>query len=229
MLDDHEDYNEEGNTIVAKSTPPEPKARFTLDARPANRRHLRHRRSKSYWIPILALLIGIEAVPLLALHARLSIAKKDKALLVRSLQDGAVEKQNLRSRESKLRDEIAGQVHSRLPALRPMEFDRVIPIEEGPLKNVMFTESGPGEHKISEYRIVLSNPTSSALRLHLEILLFNQAGIQFGRARVGGDRDTPAWVNLDPGETRSYSDKLDWGEQNLLPSYFMLRYFPQPR
>jgi hypothetical protein len=191
------------------------------------RRHIRHRRSKTYWVPLLCALIAAEALALAAIHARSGIAEKDAIALARSLKEGALELEALQAQARKLRDEVGQQAKARLPALRPVEFDRVIPLpEEAFIRNITFTESGTGGHKISEYRVVLENPTPAAVRLRLEILLFDQAGIQIGRGRVGGSRDTASPIFLDAAEVRTYSDRIELDDDNLTPSFYMARLAP---
>jgi hypothetical protein len=190
---------------------------------PLHKRHYR-RHTKTFWAPLMLMLGGIELAFLLMIHARSSVVKQEKAQLAQSIQSGAEEREVLQAKAFKLKGVLDERVRTRLPGLRAVEFDRVIPLEEGPLKNIMFTQAGLDQDQDTEYRIVLSNPNATPARLQVEILLFNQAGIQTGRALVGkGSQNAPAPINLDGNETRAYSDKMETGEGHQGPTYFLAR------
>lgn len=222
----------EAGELPALALPAQPSQEAALPEAPfplPQRRHPLHRRqhrrhTRTLWAPLMLLVGGIELALLLTIHARYSIVKEEKAQLAQSIQSGAQERETLQAKAFKLKGLLDEQVRTRLPELRAVEFDRVIPLEEGPLKNIMFTQAGLDQDQETEYRIVLSNPSASPARLQVEILLFNQAGVQTGRALVGKDSgNTPAPLSLDGNETRAYSNKIEAGEDYLGPAYFMAR------
>jgi len=194
--------------------------------RERKRHRIRYSRPRSPWIGMLIFLIGVEFAMLVALRAHISIAEKDQIALNRSIKEGAVELDLLRSQIGKLREDVAKKVYTRLPNLHPIVFDQVIPVESDQVKNIMFSESGIGEERFTEYRIVLYNTSPIVVRTRIDLMLFNQAGVQVGRARIGGTQDTPFTIVLDPSEVRSYSDKIEIEEEHITPIYFMMRSYP---
>lgn len=202
-----------------------PEAPFPLlqSRHPLHRRQYR-RHTRTFWVPLIFLVGGIELALLLTIQARSNVVKQEKVQLVQSIQSGAQERETLQAKAFKLKGALDERVRARLPGLRAVEFDRVIPLEEGPIKNIMFTQAGLDQDQETEYRIVLSNPSASPAHLQVEILLFNQAGVQTGRAQVGKDaKNMPAPLSLDGNETRAYSDKIEAGEGYLGPAYFLAR------
>jgi hypothetical protein len=114
-------------------------------------------------------------------------------------------------------------VKGRIPELLPFEYDVAIDINEQNIRNIIFTLAKNGRKKTYEYRVVLSNETLAVILPKLEILVFNDIGIQIGMAQVtysnatsGADRPS-----LDPGEVRSYTAAINLTRDEE-PRYFLL-------
>jgi hypothetical protein len=104
-----------------------------------------------------------------------------------------------------------------------MKFDEAIPLGNEYVRNVIFTLVKNGNKKMYEYRLVLSNDGLSVVRPRVEILLFNNLGIQIGNTLVNaGNATTSARrATLEPGEVRSYSDNIDTLREGE-PRYFLV-------
>lgn len=233
MTDQNAPDTPEMDPLIAQPAPasappdiPRPPVHSGSRRRVRTRERIRYSRPRSLWIGILLFLIGIETAVLLAIHANINMEKTEQQTLNATLKNGDKEIKELNAQVVEMTELIAKQVYARLPGLRPLAFDRVIPIDAGQVKNIMFTQSGIGDEQSTEYRVVLYNPGSATTRAHMEIMLFNQAGVQSGRADVGGNELGPAPIVLDPGEIRSYSDKIGLETGQNAPFYFMLRERP---
>ncbi len=114
-------------------------------------------------------------------------------------------------------------VQGRIPALLPLKYDEAITVDEEYIRNIIFTLVKNGKKRNYEYRLVMHNDSLSVIRPVVEILLFNDIGIQIGVAKVkymdaasGTERSV-----LDPGEVRSYTSSIDLLRDEE-PSYFLL-------
>ena len=118
------------------------------------------------------------------------------------------------------RDEL---VENRFPGLIPLNYDAAIPINDKYIRNIIFTLVSNGREKYYEYRMVMHNETLSVIKPKVEILLFDDVGIQVGRAVISKmDATTEAdRADLDPGEVRSYSSTVNL-VRNSEPKYFLL-------
>jgi len=114
-------------------------------------------------------------------------------------------------------------VQERIPGLTPLTYDNTINVENEYVRNIIFTLAKSGKKNIYEYRLVLQNNTLSIARPKAEILLFNDVGVQIGRALVERNHatQTDARATLDPGEVRSYTAAINL-IRNEEPSYFLL-------
>ncbi|MGB5339710.1 MAG: hypothetical protein WBO06_11520 [Gammaproteobacteria bacterium] len=114
-------------------------------------------------------------------------------------------------------------VKGRIPELLPVEFDVAIDINEQNIRNIIFTLARNGSNKIYEYRIVLNNETLAIIHPKVEILAFNDVGIQIGMAQISTSDATSGSgrPSLDPGEVRSYTGVIQL-TRNEEPRYFLL-------
>jgi len=114
-------------------------------------------------------------------------------------------------------------VESRLPGLRPLEFDTIVQISEQYVKNVIFALSKDGNKTSYEYRFVLFNPKITPVFPRMKLLLFNDRGLQVGGSDVTltGEASEGRVRSLGPGEIRSYNGSTEV-TSNSKPTYFML-------
>lgn len=183
----------------------------------------RHRSSKTRLVRLLGAILTIETALLLAAYVRMSVAEKENIELVAAERKQAEELEILRPQVEKLREDIAAMTEARLPNLRRLEFDQVLSIDQGYVKNVVFSIAGKGDQKHYEYKLVIHNGGLNLVHLRVDILLFDRVGIQVGQARIGVQKDgTHTLDMLDRGEIRSYSSNIELTDRTQ-PEYFRLR------
>jgi hypothetical protein len=114
-------------------------------------------------------------------------------------------------------------VQGRIPGLRPLEFDSVLPIGEGPVRNVSFNLTRTRQEPVYEYRLVVHNDGDEPIEPWVSVALFDRLGVQIGRARVGFENplDADGRRSLMPGEIRAYSGKVQV-EGDAPPAYFRI-------
>jgi hypothetical protein len=189
------------------------------------RRHgrRRHHTSKTRLIVVLGLILVLETALLLAAYIRMSVADKENMELAAAERKQAEELAMLRPQVDRLREELKALTESRLPGLQRLEFDKVIPIDQDYVKNVVFSMAGKGDQKHYEYKLVLHNGALNLVHPQVDILFFDRVGIQVGLARIGVQKDgTPTLEMMDRGEIRSFSSSVELTGE-VQPEYFRLR------
>ena len=122
-----------------------------------------------------------------------------------------------------LRVQLDELVRGRIPNLQPLEFDVTVASDQRYFKNISFTLTGTQTNKRYEYRVVLNNDSTSTVRPHVTIFLFDSFGAQV-EARSLTLEDATSDVEtsgLKPGETRAYSNHIDLA-RDAEPSYFLV-------
>jgi hypothetical protein len=183
----------------------------------------RHRSSKLKIILLLGTVVAIETVLVLVLFIQMSLLDQENLALALAEKKHAAELAELQPQLEKLRKDLAEMTLSRLPGLTPLEFDKVIPVEDRYVKNIVFTLAGKGDDKSYEFKIVTHNATLTLIHPQVDVLFFDRAGIQVGVARIGVQPDgTPTLDVLDRGEIRSFSSKIELAD-DAAPAYFRLK------
>lgn len=195
-------------------------------------RYLKRRRSRRShrrsWSPRSRLLLGIVVVLLLfdffgAIH--LYALHQENATLRANLEQSRQELAKLQPEAKRLREDLAQLLQERLPRLKKLEYDQVIPLNDGYLKNITFTRIKDNKFNGYEYKLVLENRTVIKIWPELTVYFFNDSGIQVGASAIGGEGDK-SFVplgSLGPGQTRSYSATLAMQEGDETPAYFMIK------
>jgi hypothetical protein len=123
-----------------------------------------------------------------------------------------------------LRVDLEKLIRGKLPLLRELEYDQVLPLDEAYLKNVTFTEIISRDNRTHEYKLVVQNNTVTPLWPEIQLLVFNELGIQIGNSEIGTRRPNALKAgSLDVGEVRSYSASIQLTDKDAKPSYFMIR------
>lgn len=147
-------------------------------------------------------------------------AETEQALLEFRIQEKTLNTTN--SELETVRNERDALVQGRIPGLMPLAYDETITADNKYIRNIVFTMVKTGNKETYEYRLVMHNDTLSVIHPKVEILLFNDIGIQIGLAQVENTASTGTGrSSLDPGEVRSYTATI-----NLIrdeePHYFLL-------
>ena len=99
--------------------------------------------------------------------------------------------------------QLEAAVEGRFPQLRRLEFDKVLPLHKGMVKNILFTLITKSDNNRYEYKIVMDNDSNSMAAPEVKVLLFGELGVQLGMDEVAKQE------SLLRGETRSYSSIID--------------------
>jgi len=179
--------------------------------------------SKFKLIVILAVCFAFESMYLLFSYISMNMLEYENLDLNLAERKQTQELETLRPEFKKLGSDIAMLNESRLPDLIPLEVDKVIEMDKDYVKNIVFTASGKGEDKHYEYKMVMHNSTLNLIHPQVDILFFDQIGIQVGLSRLGVQKDgTPTLEVMERGEIRSFSSQLELTHTNT-PNYFRLR------
>lgn len=122
-----------------------------------------------------------------------------------------------------VKNELDTLVQKRIPGLALLKYDEAISVDDEYIRNIIFTEVINGKKRNYEYRLVMQNDTLSIIHPKVEILLFNEIGIQIGSTQVDYSDSTSEATRaaLDPGEVRSYTSSIDLLRDEE-PRYFLL-------
>ena len=198
-------------------------------------RHGRRRRSKSsrqlikvqrtnrnLKIGLAVLIMSLTGVIIIGKQVQSQMSLRS-AKLERDIDKLRLKLANAEALSKNLLADMNSLVESRLPGLRPLEFDKIIQITEQYIKNVIFAVSKDARKTKYEYRFVFFNPKITPVFPRVKLFLFNDRGLQVGGADVTltGKASEGRVRSLGPGEIRSYN-----GSAEVLngsdPSYFML-------
>jgi hypothetical protein len=127
------------------------------------------------------------------------------------------------ARITELTKDVRILLANRIPGIEELVFDRQIELNDQYVKNITFVQSGLGNERTVEFSAVLHNGRTGPVLPKVTIVLFDEAGLQTGIARLDKSQTiTPADVpELQPGETRTYSAQIDLARQT--PSkYFVV-------
>jgi hypothetical protein len=154
-------------------------------------------------------------------HVARKSAESEQALLELRIQEKTLGTVN--SELETVRNERDALVQGRIPGLLPLTYDETITTDNEYIRNIIFTLVKNGKKETYEYRLVMHNETLSVIHPMVEILLFNDVGIQIGLAQVEQANASTGTGRsaLDPGEVRSYTATINL-VRNEEPRYFLL-------
>lgn len=182
-----------------------------------------HRHSRRHYlrtIYILGATAFILFLLLLMVSIRLSLYAKEVHDLTVLQHKQEQELALLRPKVASLEAEIAELVQGRLPGLKPLEFDKVIPVKKKYVRNIIFTLIGTEDDHSYEYKLTLKNDGLTAVHPIVRVIFFDHLGIQMGYSTIGVDEDNvPTLDVLERGEVRSYTKVVN------LPNGRQPRYF----
>ena len=187
--------------------------------RSASRRHgsrHRSRHSSRSLLPVIALTaVGAVAVISLLLYLFGTIARysSENNLQRAELGQKDSELRDLRAELKRVTAEFDALVKERLPNLKRLEHDKVIPLNQGYVRNILFTETHSGDSIGYEYRVVVENNHSRPVMPEIRVLLFDRTGVQIGGASV---ESVPM---MRTGDSESFSGEVDL-MIDAVPEYF---------
>ncbi len=163
--------------------------------------HHSHRRLiYSLWIAVgsLFLLLLVTAIKL-SLYAK----EVNDLSVIAAKQERELER--LRPQLAQLEKELAELVRQRLPGLHPLEFDKVIPLDQQYVQHILFTRIGKETERNYEFKLTLRNSELTAVHPIVRVMFFDHLGLQVASSTVGVDgKGMPTLDVLERGEVRSY-------------------------
>jgi len=97
------------------------------------------------------------------------------------------------------RKELGNLIKGQFPHLHELTPDKVIKLDAGYVKNVVFTVLQKNGKPQYEYRVVIENTSENLVRPDARIFVFDHRGAQIGMGEIADRAD------MIPGESRSYS------------------------
>lgn len=113
------------------------------------------------------------------------------------------------------RNELNDLVQNRFPNLQEMRINSMMEIDEGLIKQIVFTKIKQGNREIYKYLVVAENSTVKKINPSFRVLLFDEFGVHVGSADV---IDKHA---LESGESRDYTDEFELFFESL-PKHFYI-------
>jgi len=172
-------------------------------------RYLRTGRSSRSRMKILVLgvVLGVALLVLLVVSiysaAKISALGGEKMDLERKLVAAEQEAQSLKPQLEKTLAELNDLVQSRFPNLQQLAINNMLEINEGLIKQVVFTKIKQGKQDVYKYLVVAENNAIKKINPSFRVLLFDEFGVHVGSADVLDKRV------LEAGESRDYTGEFE--------------------
>lgn len=166
-------------------------------------------------------LAALWLITLVAGYSSLEAMGEDKKKLFRVVDDQREQISQLQVHIETLSAEKSSLVAGRIPGLRPFVINEVEKDVSQYVESILLTSKGNGGHH--NYVAILHNQSNEDVTPIVDILLFDELGIQVARAGVTSD-ETPQLsrdAKLQPGESRSYTGKLKVRDDSV-PKYLLV-------
>lgn len=175
----------------------------------SHERYLRTGRSSRSRMKILALAVAL-GVSLLVLvvvsiysSVKISELGGDKMFLERQLDVVKQEIAELKPQLEKSQRELDDLLHDRFPNLRALKINSMMQVNEGLIKQVVFTKIKRGQQSVYKYLVVAENSGTKKINPSFKVLLFDKFGVHIGNADVVDNRP------LEVGESRDYTAEFE--------------------
>ena len=123
--------------------------------------------------------------------------------------------EELKSNLSQSNKQLQALINGRLPSVIKLEPDKVLAVNNDLIKNIVFTVVTQDGAKQYEYKLVVENQSRRIIIPKFRLLIFDQYGVQIGIDQVLTGEE------LSPGESRSYSSRVDFFMKEA-PAYFQV-------
>lgn len=197
----------------------------TLDAslieKMSHERYLRAGRSSRSRVKIMVLAICL-AVTLLTLlvvsiysAAKISSLAGEKVDLERQIITAEAKIEALNPQLTQVRAELSELVQNRFPNLHELKINSMMEVNEGLIRQVVFTKTKQGNRDVYKYLVVAENSAVKKINPSFRVLLFDEFGVHVANADVIDKRV------LEAGESRDYTDELELLFDSL-PKHFYI-------
>lgn len=178
-------------------------------SRPSRRSHLK------IWGLSLGLVITLVILLITFVYSSLRI--EELSGRVSSIQEQLFLKEKevdeLKSGLTHSKSELEALIKGRLPTVMKLVPDQVLAVNSDSIKNIVFTVVTQGGARQYEYKLVVENSSHNIVTPKFRLLIFDKYGVQIGIDQVLTGQE------LAPGESRSYSSKVDFFMKEE-PAYF---------
>jgi len=122
---------------------------------------------------------------------------------------------NLKAQLAQSKNELEKYIEGRIPSVMKLEPDQVLTVDKDIIKNIVFSVVTQNSSKVYEYKLVVENLSRENIVPKFRVLVFDKYGVQIGIDQVLNGEE------LAPGESRSFSSKVDFFMKNE-PVYFQV-------
>lgn len=119
----------------------------------------------------------------------------------------------MKSNLAQSKNELEELIKGRLPSVMKLVPDKVLAVNKDLIKNIVFTVVKQDGSKHYEYKLVMENRNRTRIVPKFRLLIFDKYGVQIGLDQVLTSEE------LAPGESRSYSSRVDFFMKEE-PAYF---------
>ena len=201
--------NEQTNDNNISATP-EPSPSPESEPRHSHR-HMRHanreaqRRRSQRMMLAIALAVAVLLLIFVSIFSMIRIGSLSNAndSMNAELFQVRQELAKLKPELEQARKELGNLTRGRFPYLRDLVQDKVLPVDNSYVKNIVFTSLRTAGGTRYEYRLVLENKTDVLIRPDVRVFVFDHRGVQVGMGEVTDRSD------MIPGESRSYSSTIE--------------------
>ncbi len=145
-------------------------------------------------------------------------AKQRLAAARQALEQTRTSLEATESDVERMGEEMNALVEGRIPGLTPIDYDRVIPLDQDYVKNLVFTAITSNDSTRYEYRVVLHNRTPVIARPLVKLFLFDRTGLQIALSEIELGDDAV----MKPDENLSHYDTFDITLEGREPAYFLV-------
>jgi len=219
------DAHEDGvtSTVLARAD------RVRKKHRSHRHRHANHRH---HWSERSRLLLGVLGLILIAnlvvvffFGMQLYMLNKENNELKTKLAKSQEELNRLKPELEKSLAEVQSLLKGRLPGLMQIEYDQVITLNEGYLKNIIFNKVSSKNLRGYEFRVVMQNDTLATIWPKFKINFFDEQGFHISTVQASDEKDSAIQIDpLGPGEERAGSSAVIKLQDNEdMPHFFLVR------
>jgi len=175
----------------------------------SHERYLRTGHSSRSRVKIMGLAIALALALLILLvvsiysTAKISSLGGEKMELERKLLIAEEKIEALNPQLTKARAEINELIQKRFPNLQQLEINNMLEINQGLIKQAVFTKIKQGNRLVYKYLVVAENSALKKINPSFRVLLFDEFGVHVGSADVVDKRV------LEAGESRDYTDEFE--------------------
>jgi len=172
-----------------------------------SRRHSHRFSHDSLLVPALS--VALVILLLVAVFSGMKIASLNRtngilrAQLDKKQDELTQLRPELAEARAEARKDLESLIESRFPQLHKLEFDKVIPVHEEYVRNILFTLIKKNDERRHEYRLLMENTAPASVLPEVRVLLFDQLGVQLGMGQL--EKQEP----LASGESRSFSSFIE--------------------